>query len=59
MKKFIITETKPATVVWSYEVEAEDLNQALLKVMEGEVEPTDFDTEINHDEDSQFEGFED
>jgi len=44
MKKFIITESRPATYIWTYEVEAEDQNEALQKVFNGDVEIVD--TEI-------------
>ena len=53
--KYVITERKPAYFVWTYEVEAEDENQALHAVMDGAVEPVDYqvtpiegeDVEIN------------
>lgn len=40
MKKFIVTETIPATVEYTYYVEAENEEQALEIVMNGDVEET-------------------
>ena len=40
MKKFIVTETIPATVEYTYYVEAENEEQALEIVMDGDAEET-------------------
>jgi hypothetical protein len=40
MKKFIVTETIPATVEYTYYVEAENEEQALDMVMNGDAEET-------------------
>ena len=34
MKKFIVKETRPATAIWTYEVEAESESEALAKVFD-------------------------
>ena len=47
MKKFIITETKPVTAIWTYEVEANSEKEALEKVWNGEVLPTDKELEFD------------
>lgn len=36
MKKYIITETRPATLHWIFEVKAENEEEALHKVMDGD-----------------------
>lgn len=36
MPKYIITETRPVTAIWTYEVEAENERDALEKVFTGE-----------------------
>jgi hypothetical protein len=46
MKKFIVTETKPVTAIWTYEVEANSEKEALEKVWDGKVLPTDKEFEI-------------
>ena len=55
MKKFIITETRPATYKWIYEVEAEDQNQALEKVFSGMVDPVNTDIDGFTSDESEFE----
>ena len=40
MPKFIITECVPATLVWTYEVEAEDEEKALDQVYNGDIYPS-------------------
>ena len=51
MKKFIIKETRPATAIWTYEVEAESEAEALAKIFdEYDTQPTS----LNYDVD--FEG---
>jgi len=60
MKKFIVTETKPVTAIWTYEVEANSEKEALEKVLNGEVLPTDqeqFDL-IHSDMDPTFDVYE-
>jgi hypothetical protein len=41
MPKFTITETVPCVQIWTYEVEATNQSEALLMVINGEVEATD------------------
>jgi hypothetical protein len=55
MKKFIITETRPAVSVWTYEVEAEDQNQALEMVFNGRADVISQDIEHNYIHDSEYE----
>ena len=57
MKKFIIiiTESRPAVAVWTYEVEAEDQNQALEMVFNGEVDVIDHDIDPNYSHDGEYE----
>lgn len=53
--KYKITERKPAYFVWTYEVEAENEEQAYMAVFDGAVEPVDYQVEaidyedIEHD----------
>ncbi len=54
MKKFIITETRQATYTWYYEVEAENENQALEKVMDCEVDPMNSLTDACDYDDSEY-----
>ena len=54
MAKFIVTETKTVQQIWTYEVEAEDQNEALMKVFDEEVEADDYRI-VNMEEDSEFE----
>jgi hypothetical protein len=55
MKKFTIIETRPATYTWTYEVEAENQNEALEKVFNGEADVVETDIELNYDMDGEFE----
>ena len=55
MKKFIITESRPAVYYFTYEVEAEDQNQALEKVLSGEVDVMDTDIEPDYSADGEYE----
>jgi len=55
MKKFTIKETRPATYIWYYEVEAENENEALEKVFEGLEDPINADVELDYDVDGEFE----
>lgn len=43
--KYLITERKPAYFVWTYEVEADNEEQAYMAVLDGAVEPTDYQIE--------------
>lgn len=56
MPKFIITETRPVTAVWTYEVEAENEQDALEQVFtDGKVELLNYEIEDNGNaDDSQF-----
>ena len=56
MKKFIITETRPVTAVWTYEVEAENERDALEQVFtDGKVELINYEIEDNGcADDSEF-----
>lgn len=51
MKKFIITEARPATMYWVYEVEANSEEEAIQKIENGDVESLDFETECDYSED--------
>ncbi len=53
MKKFSILESKSCIQVWQYEVEAESEEQALEKIMNGEVDNEDYWVD-----DNPFESFE-
>jgi len=48
MKEFIITETRPATVTWTYRVAAETEDEALKLAVNGEAEIVHFDYEANY-----------
>jgi len=54
MKTFIVTETRPATAIWEYYVEAESEEQAKSLVQDGKVDPIESDIEhfvdIDYDE---------
>jgi hypothetical protein len=53
MRKFIITETRPAEAVWTYEIEAENEQEAMEMIYTDQVTFTHH--EINDfGEDSQF-----
>ena len=56
MPKYIITETRPVTAVWIYEVEAENERDALEQVFtDGKVELINYEIEDNGNaDDSQF-----
>lgn len=54
MAKFIVTETRTVTKILTYEVEAEDNNQALMKVFDCEVDPVEV-SHIEDEDDSTFE----
>lgn len=60
MKKFIVTETKPVTAIWTYEVEANSEKEALEKVLNGELLPTDqeLDEHADFDIDPTFDVYE-
>ena len=49
MKEFIITETRPATVTWTYQVAAETEDEALELAINGEVAPVHFDYEVYYE----------
>ena len=53
MKRFKILETKHAIQTWYYEVEAESEEQAIEKIMEGQVDHQDYWVD-----DDPFESFE-
>jgi hypothetical protein len=55
MKKFIVTETRRAFHTWTYEVEAESEEQAIELVENGDVNPDDFDNEIDYCSDATYE----
>ena len=50
MKTFIITQSVPSTQVWHYKVEAKTQNEAIGKVVNGEVECIDYIVEADNDE---------
>ena len=49
-RKFIVTETRPAIQIWTYEVEAEDEEDAISQVENRDVDSFDYSVE----EDSPF-----
>lgn len=55
MKTFIIKETRPATYTWTYEVEAEDENEALEKVFSQKATIVDTDVDIDYEDDGEYE----
>jgi hypothetical protein len=55
MRKFTIKETRPATYIWYYEVEAENEQEALEKVFEGLEGPVDTDVELDYNADGEYE----
>lgn len=55
MKKFIVTETKPATYTWWYEVEAETEEQAIQMVEDGYAEAYDMSADVDGWANSDFE----
>ena len=55
MKEFTIIESRPATYYWEYIVEAENADEALSKVQDGNIEATEAWCEEDDSEDSDFE----
>ena len=55
MPVYYITETKPATMRWSFTVHAENKKEALRMVQDGEVDPMDCVTEEHEWKDSEYE----
>ena len=55
MAKFIIKETRPATAIWTYEVEAENESEAIAKVFDeyDTKETPDLTYEVDMDADMQ------
>ena len=54
MTKYYITETRPATMRWMFEVVAESEEEALRMVVDGEVDSVDFVTDENPCEGSEY-----
>ena len=54
MRKFIITETRPVEAVWTYEVEAENEQEAMEMIYTGQAEATNHEIQDMDKEDSQF-----
>jgi len=55
MPKFIITEERPITAIWTYEVEAENEQDALEQVFIGKAEIVNHELEDNGNaDDSRF-----
>jgi len=52
--KYTITETRKANVIWIYEVEANDEEQALHAVMDGAIEALDYITEEIEDSEVEY-----
>lgn len=48
MKEFIITETRPATVTWTYQVTAETEEEALKLAINGNAAIVNFDYETDY-----------
>lgn len=59
MKTFTVKEYCQATVVYTYEVEAENEEQAVHMVIDGEVEPTEMETNVWEDGENEIEVLED
>ena len=59
MPLYYITETKPATMSWYFTVHAENEEEALRMVQDGECDPYDFSTEENDCVESSYEVEED
>jgi hypothetical protein len=65
MPKFRVTETRPATMVWEYIVEAETQEEAITIVEDGGVEPidhssdylSDFSVRSHYEAEEEFDGF--
>ncbi len=49
MPKFTITERIPATLVYTYEVEADNEKEALEQLLSGDAEDIGFTTERDHE----------
>jgi hypothetical protein len=49
MKEFIITETRPATVTWTYRVAAENEDEAVELAANGEAAPVHFDYDVDYE----------
>ncbi len=58
MKTYRITESQPATAIWTYYVEAESEEEALDKMYRGEVTDTDYLIETNPDDETIIEDIE-
>lgn len=64
MPKFRVTETRPATMVWEFVVEADTKEEAISLVEEGGVEPvshtsdylTDFSIDSQYEAEQEFDG---
>jgi hypothetical protein len=54
MPKFTITESRPATKYWTYEVEAETEEQAIALIMDRYIDPIYKDTKVADDDMSEF-----
>lgn len=58
MKTFKITETRPATAIWEYYIEAETEEEALSKVKNEEIDllevEFEHDIEINNNSESEW-----
>ena len=54
MAKFIVTETRTVTKILTYEVEAENGNQALMEIFDCKVDPVEV-SHIENEDDSAFE----
>lgn len=54
MRIYYITETKPAILRWEFSVVAENEEEALMKVMKGEVDPEDHFTDEDPFEGSYY-----
>jgi hypothetical protein len=60
MKNFIVTEIKPVTAIWTYEVEANSEQEALEMVLKGNIQPIDqeIDEPADFDVESTFDVYE-
>lgn len=60
MKNFIVTEIKPVTAIWTYEVEANSEQEALEIVLKGNIQPIDqeIDEPADFDIESTFDVYE-
>lgn len=54
MPVYYITETKPAILRWEFVVTAETEEEALHKVMDGQVDPTEHFTDEDPFESSEY-----